>query len=146
MGGRVATRPDQARSLAGYSRRIARFKSPFITPMLKRFLVLLALTGDAAAECEAVKPVQAKLEVVSCKSVDTSKLDAEFRAEYSGVLVTTTTKLTGFVSAAQKLECSALKPKAKFDAKVETACCDGDPNVPCLVSARKIFSNVKVSK
>jgi len=114
--------------------------------MLKRFLVLVALTGDAAAECEAVKPVQAKLEVASCKAVDTSKLDAEFRAEYTGVLVTTKTKLTGFVHASQKLDCSALQPNTRFDAKIETACCDGDPNVPCLVSARKIFSKITVLK
>ena len=90
-----------------------------------------------------------KLDIASCKAVDTSKIDAEYRAGYTGVLVTGTAgkeTLTAFVHQSQKLDCKTLKPKAKISASVDHACCDGDPNVPCLVGARKIFSNVKVSR
>jgi hypothetical protein len=121
--------------------------------MLKRFLVPIALTLFAPsavdASCSRTPTATVKLDITSCKAVDTSTIDAQYQASYTGVLVTGNTgkkTITAFVHESQKLDCKTLKPKAQISASMDHACCDGDPNAPCLVDTSAILTKIKVVK
>ena len=114
--------------------------------LLATAIVLAPMAADA--DCNERKPIQVTLAVTSCTAVDTSKVAAEYRSEYEGVLVSGRTdkkhEHTAWIPAAAKLDCRAIKPAAVIRATIEYACCDGDPNPPCYVGHSGIMKNVKI--
>jgi hypothetical protein len=112
--------------------------------------LMIASSGarTAHAKCQAVPVRDIELVVSSCKPVDTSKTDAghagvvlvgEDRSGKSAVTV------TGWISARERPDCSVLKKGTVVIAKLGHACCDGDPNPPCLLDFSGRLSQVKVT-
>jgi hypothetical protein len=121
---------------------------------VSKFVVLAGLLvfvpSAVDASCAYTPTVTVKLDITSCKAVDTSKIDANYQASYTGVLVTGNTgkktTITAFVHHSSGFDCKTLAPKTKITAAVDHACCDGDSNAPCLVDTSAILSKIKVVK
>ncbi len=112
-------------------------------------LAAVSLAGRrSSASCAFTPAQQLSTTIASCTPVDTSKLDARVRASYAGVIVGWRDKdnrdQLGWIPASEKLDCKAAAPQRKLDATRGFACCDGDPNPPCLAGTSSILTGVRV--
>lgn len=107
-------------------------------------IVVTASRTDAS--CAYVAPKAISITVDTCAPVDTSKIKHE---GYEGVILEGTVdgkKAVLWVPASEKLACSTAKPKTVLAGTLSYACCDGDPNPPCLAGTSSIFTGPTVSK
>jgi hypothetical protein len=106
--------------------------------------LLLALPVPAHASCRAMASKQVVVTVDACTTVDTTKIATK---GYDGVLLEGA--IDGdpakvFVPASEKLTCGKVKPKTKVAGKLDWACCDGDPNPPCLLGTSQYLTHVAI--
>lgn len=103
------------------------------------------------AACLYVPEQQLQLTVQSCETIDprvhprlsgyigngqSSDWEARIERSYSGALITAADG-TYFLSDDTLSACDSISRGARLDAKVGTACCDGDPNSPCILGTSK---------
>lgn len=114
--------------------------------MILRAIAILALLAPPVhASCAYAPPKQVAMVVHACTTVDTAKLKAP---SYGGLLLEGTRDGLGarvWVPASEKLTCLAFKPKAEIHGKLALACCDGDPNPPCLLGTGEILTAIKTT-
>ena len=104
----------------------------------------------ARASCAGEESKAVTLVVDSCSTVDTSKLRGKAKG-YEGVVIVgmvtgrkTTEKF--WAPASEHLACTSVKPKMIISATIVFACCDGDPNPPCLVETSSILTKVTIAQ
>lgn len=108
------------------------------------FAVLLA-SGVARASCAPTEPQSVQFKVDGCKSVDTSKIKES--TGYAGLIVTgkdqaTKAEINAWVSENEGRTCEKLR-KRVVAGTLTQACCDGDPNPPCLLAMSARLKDVK---
>lgn len=65
-----------------------------------------------------------------------------FELSYTGAIITATDK-TYFMLDIRLSACSELNQGDTIQVKVSTACCDGDPNFPCLLGISEHISEIE---
>jgi hypothetical protein len=118
-------------------------------------LLLVAVHANTSeASCAYVAPQAAKLVVDKCTAVDTAKLKAPAKgAGYAGLLLEGTltsgkdTQVAAkvWVPAAEKVTCAQVTAKATVSGTLSFACCDGDPNPPCMIATSSIFTKLTIT-
>lgn len=103
------------------------------------------------AACVYVPEMQMQLTVQSCEAIDprthprlasyigngqSSEREARIERSYTGALITASGG-TYFLSDDSLSACDSLTRGARLDARIGTACCDGDPNSPCILGTSK---------
>lgn len=115
-------------------------------------VTLLLPASESHASCERQASEPLTLVVTKCTTVDTAtKALAPYAKDYAGVMLEgtvgtgkpRTTKV--WVPASEKLTCAEAKPTATVTGTVDVACCDGDPNAPCLLQTSSILTKAKVA-
>lgn len=119
-------------------------------------LLLVSIRASSSeASCAYVAPQAAKLVVDKCTAVDTAKLKSPARAKaYDGLLVEgtltsgkdTTVAAKVWVPAGEKVTCAQVTSKATVSGTLSFACCDGDPNPPCMIATSSIFTKLTITK
>ena len=116
-------------------------------PQLSHYVLIALLAvpaGRASASCRAMKSKSVVVAVDACTTVDTSKIKT---AGYDGVVLDGSIDgdpVKVFVPASEKLTCGKVKPKVKVAGKLDWACCDGDPNPPCLLGTSQYLTQVAI--
>lgn len=122
--------------------------------------IAFAQSSAASASCSRVEPAHVQIEVTSCKKVDAAALTkdkANYRSDYEGQLVKGSitfaaaskrrkkqTNVTAFVDLKEAKNCKALG--LKLIATLNQACCDGDPNPPCLLGTSDYLTGIEAKQ
>jgi MYXO-CTERM domain-containing protein len=116
----------------------------------------LAASAEARASCSAVEPRPVKISVATCKAVDAATIEESITKKYgdpaekyAGTLLTGTeangSAIEAWIPAAEGADCSTISEGATITGTVDHACCDGDPNPPCLLHTSVILTRVAVA-
>jgi len=125
---------------------------------MKRIVVIAVMSlcvraSESHASCAPMPAQQVTLVVDTCTAVDTSTARLASRAkQYAGIvldgtLTAGTSKPSAtrvWVPASEKLTCAQVVPASTITATLSFACCDGDPNAPCMIDTSSILTKVKV--
>ena len=118
-------------------------------------LLVSTRAHNSEASCAYVAPQAAKLVVDKCTAVDTTKLKAPAKgAGYAGLLLEGTltsgkdkpTTAKVWVPASENLTCAKIETRSTVSGTLSFACCDGDPNPPCMIETSSVFTKLTIAK
>lgn len=109
--------------------------------------IAITVMRDAHASCAYREPHAFKARIKSCQVVDTSAVKIKRSAErYGGLILSVDdgqnadTKV--WIPEREGASCNALRAKSELRGTISFACCDGDPNPPCLLGTSNILTEV----
>ena len=123
-------------------------------------ILVFAFSCTARASCAHVEPARVQIEVTSCEKVDAAAVTKDSpsdRTGYEGHVVKGSVTfaaaskkrkkqktLTAFVDVKEAKNCKALG--LKIMATLNQACCDGDPNPPCLLGTSEYLTRIEAKQ
>jgi len=116
--------------------------------MKKTIIIILFLLASVVhADCGGIWEYKVKTKVLQCSSPELDDISAKLKfhkiaSDYKGVELNTSHGKI-FIQESTGLSCQNIKLNKFFTISIKLSCCDGDPNVPCLLGYDKKAVNIE---
>jgi len=122
------------------------------------FLITMLWSQVSMAACSYVPIEQLRISVQSCQLIEprnhpkfdyyfgyitNSRQAKRFESSYTGALISTAST-TYFRRDSSLSTCDTLNRDDLINVSVGTACCDGDPNAPCVLGTSKYITQLEL--